>query len=452
MADYDLILRRGMVVQPDGAALLDLGIWDRKVAALERDLAGSALAEVDVSNRWIYPGVIDPHVHLNEPGRTDWEGIDSGTRALAAGGCTSFFDMPLNSAPPVLDVAALEAKRALMEKKSRCDFAIWGGLTPGNVGELRSLAAGGVIGFKAFLCSSGTADFPRADTGTLREGMRIAAELGLVVATHAENEEIVSHLARQAVAGGRVTMRDYLSSRPAVAEWEAIQRVVLLAEETGCAVHLVHVSTSRGARLVGEARQRGVNVTGETCPHYLIFTEEDAERIGALAKCAPPLRPAADRDALWDHLRAGDLDWVASDHSPAPPAMKTGADFFEIWGGISGGQHTFPLVLNESATKALPFAPARLAELFARNVARRFGLAARKGSIEIGQDADFAVIDSNAHESITNEALHYRDRQTPYLGRTLRAAIARTVLRGETVFEGGRFPGPPRGEMLRPSM
>jgi allantoinase len=452
MADYDLILRRGMVVRPEGPALLDLGVWGRKITAIEPDLSGSALADVDASNRWIYPGVIDPHVHLNEPGRADWEGIETGSRALAAGGCTSFFDMPLNSTPPVLDAAALEAKRALLEKKSRCDFAIWGGLTPRNLHELRPLAAAGAIGFKAFLSSSGTEDFPRTDTGTLLEGMKISAELGLVVAVHAENEAIVSHLAQQAISRGCVTMRDYLQSRPAVAEWEAIQRVVLLAGETGCAVHIVHVSTSRGARLIAEARQRGVNVTGETCPHYLILTDEDAERIGALAKCAPPLRPAADRDALWDHLRAGDLDWIASDHSPAPPEMKTGTDFFRIWGGISGAQHTFPLVLSESADQAQPIAPARLADLFARNAARRFRLAARKGLIEIGQDADLVVVDPDAHEIITNESLHYHHRQTPYLGRRLRAAITRTFLRGEVTYENGNFPGPPRGEMLRPLM
>ena len=452
MADYDLILRRGTVVRPEGPALLDLGVWDRKITAIEPDLCGSALADVDVSNRWIYPGVIDPHVHLNEPGRTDWEGIETGTRALAAGGCTSFFDMPLNSAPPVLDVAALEAKRALLEKKSLCDFAIWGGLTPRNLDELRPLAAAGAIGFKAFLSSSGTDDFPRTDTGTLLEGMKIAAEVGLVVAVHAENEAIVSHLAQQAISRGCVTMRDYLQSRPAVAEWEAIQRVILLAEETACAVHVVHVSTSRGARLIAEARQRGVNVTGETCPHYLILTDEDAERIGALAKCAPPLRPAADRDALWGHLLTGDLDWIASDHSPAPPQMKTGTDFFRIWGGISSAQHAFPLVLGESASQANPIAPARLADLFARSAARRFRLAARKGSIEIGQDADFAVVNPEAHETITNESLHYRHRQTPYLGRRLRTAITRTFLRGEVTYENGNFPGPPRGEMLRWSM
>lgn len=452
MADYDFILRQGMVVRPEGPALLDLGVWERKITALEPNLSGSAITEIDVSNRWIYPGVIDPHVHLNEPGRAEWEGIDTGTRALAAGGCTSFFDMPLNSAPPVLDVAAFEEKRMLLAQKSRCDFAIWGGLTPRNSGELRALAARGVIGFKAFLSSSGTDDFPRTDTGTLFEGMKIAAELGLIVAVHAENEGIVSLLARQALAEGRVTMRDYLRSRPAVAEWEAIERVLLLAGETGCAVHVVHVSTGRGARLIADARKQGVNATGETCPHYLLLTDDDAERIGALAKCAPPLRSTAECDALWNHLRMGDLDWVASDHSPAPPELKTGTDFFKIWGGISSAQHTFPLVLSETPTHSPSLPPARLAELFARNVAQRFGLATRKGSIEIGRDADFAVIDSAANETITAESLHYRHRQTPYLGRTLRAANTRTFLRGEITFEAGKFPGPPRGEMLRPSM
>ena len=451
MADYDLILRRGMVVRPDGAALLDLGISDGKVASIETDLAGSTRTEVDVSGRWIYPGVIDPHVHLNEPGRADWEGIDTGSRALAAGGGTVFFDMPINSTPPVLDVATLEAKRALMGEKSRCDFAIWGGLTPQNVSGMRALAAAGVIGFKAFLSSSGTDDFPRTDTGTLFASMKIAAELGLIVAVHAENEAIVSNLTREAIAGGRTTMRDYLRSRPAIAEWEAIQRVILLAEETGCAIHIVHVSTSRGVQFIRAARRTGVSITGETCPHYLILTDEDAERIGALAKCAPPLRPAADRNALWNHLWLGDLDWIASDHSPAPPDLKTGSNFFEIWGGISGAQHTFPLVLNEAGAHSPSLAPTQLADLFARNIALRFNLSDRKGSIEPGLDADLLVIDPNANESITTESLQYRHRQTPYVGRTLPAAVTHTFLRGEITFEHGNFPGVPRGRMLRPS-
>ncbi len=452
MSDFDLILRNGSVVTPDGAHPQEVGVRDGVIVAIADSIGGTAAEELDLTGLFVFPGAIDVHVHLNEPGRADWEGILTGTRALAAGGASSFFDMPLNSSPALLNVEALAAKRALCEEKSICDFALWGGLTPVNLAELPALSAEGVIGFKAFMSASGTSDFPRADTASLYEGMRIAADLGRVVAVHAENDSIVSHLAKMAVGEGRLSMRDYLASRPVVAELEAVQRVILLAWETGCAVHFVHVSTGRAVQMITSAREQGADLTCETCPHYLLLDEEDAVRIGAAAKCAPPLRAAWDRAGLWARLLAGEVDLVASDHSPAPPDLKLGEDFFRIWGGISGAQHTLPLVLSETAVEGHFIPLERLAALLAQNPARRFGLTRRKGAIEVGLEADFAIVAQSDGRVITRDALHYRHRQTAYLGRRVRAEVVRTILRGRTIAMNGEFPVPPAGRMLCPEV
>ena len=267
----------------------------------------------------IFPGLIDVHLHFNEPGRTEWEGAATGSRALAAGGGTLFFDMPLNSTPCTVDSAAFEAKRAALQNSSVTDFALWGGIIPGNLPHLEELADRGAIGFKAFMSDSGLPEFPRADDLTLFEALRIAAARGLPVAVHAESEEITAGLTRRIRASGATDVRAFLASRPIIAEVEAIQRASLLAREAGAWLHIVHISSGRGVVAALEARARGTNLTIETCPHYLFFTDEDMVRLGAVAKCAPPLRPAADFDALWQHVLQGDVDMIASDHSPSSP-------------------------------------------------------------------------------------------------------------------------------------
>jgi allantoinase len=411
----------------------------------------------------VLPGAVDAHVHFNEPGRTEWEGWATGTRALAAGGTTTGVEMPLNASPPTIDAAAFDAKRAAAEASAVTDFALWGGLVPGNLERLDELAARGVVGFKAFMSASGIDDFPRADELTLYEGMRRAAALGLPVAVHAESETITAGLAARARAAGRTSTRDYLDSRPAVAETEAIATAIALAEDAGCALHVVHVSTGRGVALVAEARARGADVSCETCPHYLTLTDEDAERLGAVAKCAPPLRPAAEREALWAALAAGRLPMVTSDHSPAPAEMKGGADAvappaalqggadalaapaetsgpddaFAIWGGISGCQSLLELTVGDG-TRAHGIPPARLVDALAGFPARRLRLAA-KGRLEVGADADLALVEIGAPRTLRAEDLLYRHRHSPYAGRTLHARVARTLVRGRTVYAGGRI-------------
>jgi len=314
MSTYDMILRGGTLVTSDGPSEADLAVADGRIADISPELEGGAQEEVDASELHVFPGAIDAHTHLNEPGRTHWEGFATGSRSLAAGGVTTYVEMPLNAHPPTLDAESFDLKFAAAEASSLVDFGLWGGLVPGNVGRLDELAERGVVGFKAFMSNSGIEDFEAADDLTLFEGMQRAAELGLPVLVHAENDQITSRLARRAMAEGRTTMRDYLDSRPVAAELEAIGRAILFAEETGCSLHVVHVSTGRGVAIVAAARARGVDVTCETCAHYLVLTEDDAEELGAVAKCAPPLRPRRDLESLWDQISEGNAPARAHVH------------------------------------------------------------------------------------------------------------------------------------------
>jgi allantoinase len=449
VSTYDVLLRGGTLVRPSGTECADIAVADGRIAACTPHLTGTAREEIDARGLHIFPGAIDAHLHFNEPGRSDWEGFATGTRALAAGGTTLFFDMPLNAHPPTLDGASFSLKLAAARASSLVDFAFWGGLVPGNLDKLDELADRGVVGLKAFMANSGIDDFTMADDATLLAGMQRAAMLGLLVAVHAENDALTSALAADAKAQGRVGVRDFLGSRPVIAELEAIQRAILYADETGCRLHIVHVSTGRGVAAVAEARARGVDVTCETCPHYLVLTEDDVERLGAVAKCAPPLRPAAEREALWRALEAGQIAFVASDHSPAPPDMKTGSDFFAIWGGISGCQHLFPLLLSEGH-HGRGLAMERVAALVAEGVAQRFGLPPSKGRIEVGADADLALVDLAGNTDVAAASLRYRHRHSPYVGRRLHGRIVRTLVRGRTIYRDGAIVGEPGGEYVRP--
>jgi allantoinase len=398
---------------------------------------GTAREEIDASGWLVLPGVIDAHVHFNEPGRADWEGIASGSGACAVGGTTTYFDMPLNSTPPVCDAEAFAAKHEAAERQSFVDFGLWGGLVPGNVERIEALHACGAVGLKAFMSHSGIEDFPRADAATLKAGMRQAAALGMLVAVHAE----IDH---PELAHG-TTVRDYLASRPISMELEAIRLALDLAGETGCRLHVVHVSSAQGVRLIAQAARAGVDVSCETCPHYLALTDEDMERLGAIAKCAPPLRPEAEREALLECVRAGMIDTIGSDHSPAPMSMKTDADFFRVWGGVSGCQHLLTLLLD------LALAPELIARLTTGAVAERFGLAAGKGGIAVGSDADLVLFDPGGQTPVTEKSLLYKHKLTPYLGRTLRGAVRRTILRGRTVALDGKIVGEAGGRLITPA-
>jgi len=460
MTLYDLIIRNGTLVSltdDDGSSIVhspsstsDIAISDGKIAALAPALEGSADEVIDARGLHIFPGVVDAHVHFNEPGRTDWEGFASGTSALAAGGTTTFFDMPLNSHPPTIDAGSFRQKLAAAEASSIVDFGLWGGIVPGNLDNLEELAELGVVGFKAFMSNSGIEDFEAVDDLTLYQGMERAAKWGRVVAVHAENDSITSLLARQAVAQGRTGIRDYLDSRPIIAELEAIERAILFAEETGCPLHIVHVSSGRGVSLVAEARRRGVDVSCETCPHYLVLTDVDVERLGAVAKCAPPLRPKEEQEALWNHIIEGTLPMVASDHSPSPPELKDHQDFFKVWGGISGCQSLLQLMLTKGH-HSRNLSLTTIAGLTSTYPAHRFGISKLKGYVAVGADADLVMVD--LHDSLELRAadLLYRHSQSPFVGMTLRGRIDRTLVRGETVYKDGKVITRAFGRIVRPN-
>jgi allantoinase len=441
----DLILRGGTVVTADGRREADIAVDNGSIQSVGDD-PGPAREELDATGLIVLPGVIDVHLHFNEPGRTEWEGAATGSRALAAGGGTLFFDMPLNSTPCTLTARDVAIKRDALTAASITDFALWGGLVPGSIGAMAEMAAAGVVGFKAFMSNSGLPEFPRADDATLLEGMREAARLGLPVAVHAESEELTAALGRRATGRG---VRDFLDSRPVVAELDAIQRALLFAGETGASLHIVHISSGRGVAMAAAAQAGGVDVSIETCAHYLFFTDADVERLGAVAKCAPPLRPAQDRDQLWEELLHGHVDIVASDHSPSEPRLKEG-DFMSAWGGIAGVQSTLPVLLDQGhAERGLSLE--RISSLLAAMPARRFRIAG-KGSIAPGFDADLVLVDLADAFTLEAADLQQRHKTSPYVGRTFRGRIKRTIRRGETIFADGHITARSQGRLVRPEL
>jgi allantoinase len=444
MADADFIIRGARVCLPDRFEVTPVAVADGKICAVGEEV--SAREEIDAAGQILLPGAIDAHVHYNEPGRTDWEGWATGSLASAAGGAACVFEMPLNAHPPTLDAESFRLKQAAAEASSSVDFALWGGITPVNLDKLPGLADCGAIGFKAFMSSSGTEDFQRSDGKVLREGMKRAAALGLPVAVHAEDEEMVAEAARRARAEGRTSIRDYLHSRTVAAEVAAIHAACELAGETGCRLHVVHVSCGEGIEEIRAGRARGVDVSGETCPHYLVFNEDEAVRIGADAKCAPPLRGEAVRADLVERVRAGMFDTIGTDHSPCPPAMKQGTDFFQVWGGIMGAQQFLPALCAAGIPEPV------IARLTASNVAERFGLSGQKGVIREGLDADLVLIDAREKSVARAEDLLTRHKRSAYVGREFPAAVAAVWVRGVPAWSraGGR--GISRGRLVRPEL
>ncbi|MEP6650861.1 MAG: allantoinase AllB, partial [Lapillicoccus sp.] len=421
MSEYDLLVRAGRAVLSDGERGVDVAVKDGRIVAVETP--GSALGEraaavVELaSDEVLLPGLVDSHVHVNDPGRTEWEGFETATKAAAAGGVTTLVDMPLNSIPPTVDVDALEVKRKAADE-TWVDVGFWGGAVPGNIAHLRPLYESGVFGFKCFLLHSGVDEFPALAPAEVEAAMReIAAFDGLLI-VHAEDPDEISHAAN---AGGRA-YSEFLASRPRQAENLAVQHLVEQSRLTGCRIHILHVSSADALPLIRQAEADGVRISAETCPHYLTFTSEEIPEGATQYKCCPPIRESSNRDLLWEGLREGTIDIVVSDHSPSTADLKhfdTG-DFGTAWGGISSLQLGLAAVWTEARQRG--FTLSDVVGWMSRGPADQIGLS-HKGRIAVGADADFAVFAPNDQQVIDAARLHHKNPITPYAGRPLSGVV-----------------------------
>jgi allantoinase len=395
----------------------------------------------------VMPGVVDTHVHVNEPGRTDWEGFETATRAAAAGGVTTIVDMPLNSVPSTTTVAALDAKRRAAAGKCHVDVGFWGGVVPGNAADLEPLVAAGVLGFKCFLVPSGVDEFRFVTEIDLREAMPILTTLGAPLLAHAELSGPIDAAIGRLAASDPRQYATYLATRPAQAENEAIALLIALCRELHTRTHIVHLASSEALPMLDAARALGLPITSESCPHYLTFAAEDIGAGATAFKCAPPIRERDHRERLWTALMNGSIQLVASDHSPSPPVMKhlDSGDFLRAWGGIASLQVALPAVWTGASARGGSLD--QLAAWMCRAPARLAGLM-RKGEIALGYDADLVIWNPEAELTVDAALLQHRHKITPYDGRRLRGAIERTYLRGRRVYERGQpFPAP-SGQLL----
>ncbi|REH36181.1 allantoinase [Kutzneria buriramensis] len=439
MSTMDLTLLAPRAVTPDGIAAVTVGVRSGRIAAIEpidADLPAERSIRLG-DDEVLLPGLVDTHVHVNDPGRAEWEGFDTATRAAAAGGVTTIVDMPLNSLPPTVDADALQVKRKAADGRVHVDVGFWGGAVPGNLGELPRLHAGGVFGFKCFLLDSGVPEFPPLTHFELADALRVLRDVDALMIVHAEDAEVIE--AAPPSCGRRY--RDFLASRPRRAENEAIKAVITLARRTGARVHILHLSSADALPLIADAKAEGLRITAETCPHYLTFHAEAIPDGATQYKCCPPIREDANRDALWQGLADGVIDIVVSDHSPCTPDLKrldTG-DFGHAWGGVASLQLGLPAVWTEARRRGHDLA--RVVDWMATKPASLAGFA-RKGRIAVGMDADLSVFAPDEPFTVDVHKLAHRNPVTPYHGRDLHGIVRTTLLRGREVS------GAPFGQLL----
>jgi allantoinase len=440
----DLALKSTAVVTPTGPRPALLVLQNGRIADVLPPDAAVNVPMLDLGDAAVLPGVIDPHVHLNEPGRTDWEGFHTGTRAALAGGLTTLVDMPLNSAPVTTSVENLRLKQAATQGQLHTNVGFWGGIVPGNAAEIEPLIAAGVLGFKAFLTHSGIDDFPNATEADLRKVMPLLASHGLPLLVHCELSEDNEEWKK----GDTRSYPNYLASRPKSWEDEAIKLMIRLCAEYRCPVHIVHLSSANSLPAIAEAKAQGLPLTVETGQHYLFFNAEDIADGQTQFKCAPPIRERANNERLWQALQSGLIDFVATDHSPAPPELKqlASGDFATAWGGIASLQLALPVLWTAARERGATLAD--LARWLSANPAKLAGLAHRKGQLNVGYDADLVVVAADATFTVTEALLHHRHKVSPYLGRELVGVVTHTFLAGEEVFRHPAFLHLNRGQLL----
>jgi allantoinase len=448
MSLHAFVSRR--VVTPEGvrpAAVLVDGERIREVVA--PDQVPSGIEVRDFGDLAILPGLVDSHVHINEPGRTEWEGFETATRAAAAGGYTVLVDMPLNCLPATATVEALEEKRKAASGQCWVDWLAWGGVVSGNQSHIEALADAGVAGFKCFLIHPGIDGFTMVTEEELRAALPHVVRTGLPLLVHAELAGPIDAISKELSDSDWTKYQTYLRSRPDDAELSAIELLLSLCREYRFRLHIVHLSSAKALPMLHAARAKGLPLTVETCPHYLHLTPEAIRDGASLFKCAPPIRRAENREKLWQALREGAIDLVATDHSPCPPKMKRLADgnFRTAWGGIAGLSLALPIMYTEA--RARGFGLTEVARWMAEGPAKLSGCHQHKGRIAAGYDADFVAFDTEAEFVATADHLHYRHPVSPYLGEKLRGRVKETYLRGELVYADGQFAGKPRGKECR---
>jgi allantoinase len=439
------------VVTPDGIRPAAVLVRDEKIESVtDLDRVPSGIEVQDFGESAILPGLVDSHVHINDPGRTDWEGFETATRAAAAGGYTMLVDMPLNCLPATTTVASLEAKRNAAKGRCWVDWGAWGGLGGDNqagvaMADIPGLAAAGVLGFKCFLIHPGIEGFTMVTEPELRAALPQVARTGLPLLVHAELPRPVEEATQRLRDADWSRYSTYLRSRPEEAELTAIRLLLSLCREFRFRLHIVHLSTSKALAELRAARTEGLPVSVETCPHYLHFCAEEIPDGATLRKCAPPIRSRENREQLWQGLQDGVIDLVATDHSPCPPAMKRieEKDFSTAWGGIASVSVALPVVWTNASRRGWRLTD--LARWMSQGPAQLAGCGGRKGRVAKDYDADFVVFDPEAQFTVTEDRLHSRHPVSAYLGEKLRGVVQGTYLRGHPVFSGNQFPGQPRG-------
>lgn len=450
MKNEDFIIRSRRVLMPNGLAPASLRVRDGIIASIEEwDNAGAGQIQlIDVEDAAVMAGIFDSHVHVNEPGRTEWEGFATATRAAAAGGVTTLVDMPLNSIPPTTTLEGFNKKLAAAQGQCRVDAAFWGGVIPGNTNELKALLDAGVRGFKCFLTPSGVDEFPHVTEENLREAMPVLAAENAVLLVHAELSEPIEKAVAELAGSDPKDYRTFLQSRPREAENKAVELMIKLCRETGARVHIVHHSSADVLPLLKQAKSEGLPLTVETCPHYLTFAAEEIPEGATYFKCCPPVRERENREKLWEALAEGVIDMVVSDHSPCTPDLKLieQGDFLNAWGGIAALQFGLPVMWTEIQKRG--FGLAELTRWMSQMPAKLAGLDKRKGRLAPGFDADFIVWKPEAEFKIVPEIIHHRHKLTPYSGMDLRGAVTATYVRGVKVYDEGKFVAEASGELL----